>query len=108
MTSTIMNAADYGAAQTRRRWILIGIRDGTLGLIQPRRPRTVREAFATVKENWGVMQSRPETLDRLASASCDQWNAMDGDTGYRNMIRLRWDAPGPGATGQTMAEAVPA
>lgn len=28
-TSTIIDAADYGVAQTRRRWILIGIRDGT-------------------------------------------------------------------------------
>lgn len=95
ITATYLNAADYGAAQTRRRWILIGTRTGTLGAIKPRRPRTVRDAFATVRENWGLMQSTPATLERLARAPTKQWGAMDGAGGYRNMIRLQWHRPAP-------------
>ena len=94
VTSACLNAADYGAAQTRRRWIAIGIRDGaSLAQITPTPARTVRQAFAGIRENWGVMQSSPGTLARLATASTDEWAAMNGE--YRNMIRLQWDSPAP-------------
>jgi len=91
--SACLNAGDYGAAQSRRRWIVIGRREGTIRDFQTIRPRTVREAFATVRENWGMMHSSPETLARLATATTDEWAAMNGE--YRNMIRLQWDIPAP-------------
>lgn len=92
--STCLNAADYGAAQTRLRWIAIGVRDGRpIRDIPTARPKTVREAFAGIGENWGMMRSSPETLARLATAIPDEWTAMNGE--YRNMILLRWDAPAP-------------
>lgn len=92
--SACLNAADYGAAQTRRRWIAIGVRDGaSLTPITPTPARTVRQAFASIRENWGVMQSSPGTLARLATATTDEWAAMNGE--YRNMIRLQWDVPAP-------------
>lgn len=95
VTSTYLNAAEYGAAQTRRRWIMIGIRAGTLGPIKPRQPRTVRQAFSTIPVNWGLMQSSPATLQRLSRASPRRWVPMDGRHGYRNLIRLQWDRPAP-------------
>ena len=91
--SACLNAADYGAAQTRRRWIVIGCREGTIRNFQTVRPRTVREAFGDLRDNWGLMRSSPETLARLAVATTDEWAAMNGE--YRNMIRLQWDAPAP-------------
>ena len=93
VTSACLNAADYGAAQTRRRWIAIGCRGRTI--LEPRksRSRSVRQAFAGIRENWGIMRSSPETLARLATATTDDWAAMNGE--YRNMIRLRWDEPAP-------------
>lgn len=91
--SACLNAADYGAAQTRRRWIAIGVREGTIREIRKVRPRTVREAFEGIRENWGVMRSSRETLARLATATADEWSPMNGQ--YRNMIRLKWDEPAP-------------
>lgn len=93
VTSACLNAADYGAAQTRRRWIVLGCREGHIQ--EPRRssPRTVRQVFAGLREIWGIMRSSPETLTRLETATTDEWVAMNGE--YRNMIRLTWDAPAP-------------
>lgn len=93
VTSAYLNAADYGAAQTRRRWICVGLRSGSLGHIQPAKPRTVRDAFSPIIKNWGIMHSSQETIDRFSSASPDEWAPMNGE--YRNMIRLRWDSPAP-------------
>ena len=91
--SACLNAADYGAAQTRRRWIVIGRRERTVRDFRTVRPRTVREAFAGIQENWGEMRSSPKTLARLATATTDEWAAMNGE--YQNMIRLQWDSPAP-------------
>ncbi len=93
VTSACLNAADYGAAQTRRRWIAIGAREGPIGPMVPAAPRTVREAFAPIRENWGMMRSRPDTLERLAAATPDEWAPMTGK--YGNIIKLRWDRPAP-------------
>ncbi|MFA5408285.1 MAG: DNA cytosine methyltransferase [Bacilli bacterium] len=91
--SSCLNAADYGAAQTRRRWIAIGTRGRTIREIRKVQPRTVREAFAGIPENWGLMQSTPATLERLAAATPDEWQPMTGK--YGNIIKLQWDAPAP-------------
>lgn len=92
-TSACLNAADYGAAQTRRRWIVVGTRERTLRNLQTAQPRTVRAAFSDIGENWGVMRSRPRTLERLAEATPDEWTPMTGQ--YGNIIKLRWNEPAP-------------
>jgi DNA (cytosine-5)-methyltransferase 1 len=61
VSSLILNAADYGAAQHRRRWIVVGLRNRTWTPPAPRSPKTVREAFSTIQNNWGFMKSTPET-----------------------------------------------
>ena len=91
--SACLNAAHYGAAQTRRRWICIGIREGNLGNLRITPARTVRQAFAPLIKNWGIMQSRPATIAKMATATPDTWAPMSGK--YGNMIRLEWDRPAP-------------
>jgi DNA (cytosine-5)-methyltransferase 1 len=92
ITSVYLNAAEYGAAQTRKRWIVVGIRGSGWTAPARRSPSTVRQAFTGINENWGVMQSGPTTLETLTRAT-DEWTAMSGK--FRNMIRLSWDRPAP-------------
>jgi len=91
--SACLNASQYGAAQTRRRWICIGVRDGGLSGLRITPARTVRQAFAPLCKNWGLMQSRPATIAKMATATPDTWAPMSGK--YGNMIRLEWDQPAP-------------
>lgn len=91
--SACLDASDYGAAQTRRRWICIGLREGALLPLAPTRSRTVEEAFAPLQTNWGMMASSPATLAKLAGATPDRWTPMTGQ--YGNIIKLRWDRPAP-------------
>lgn len=45
VSSVYLNAADYGAAQTRKRWIVIGLRSGRWTAPGRRSPATVRQAL---------------------------------------------------------------
>jgi len=91
--SMYLDAANYGAAQHRRRWIVVGIRGRGWAPPEPRPPKTVREAFATLTENWGLMRSSPEVLDRLSRTVPHRWIPLTG--GFKNAIRLVWDEPSP-------------
>ena len=93
VSSVYLNAAEYGAAQTRKRWIVIGVRGGKWTAPARRSPATVRQALAGIRENWGLMQSRPDTLARLARSVPDEWTGITGN--FRSMIRLSWDRPAP-------------
>jgi len=93
ISSVYLNAAEYGAAQTRKRWIVIGTQGKPWHLPISRKAGTVREAFTGIKENWGVMQSRPDTLERLTHAIEGEWTGITGN--FRSMIRLSWDRPAP-------------
>ena len=92
VVSSYLNAADYGAAQTRRRWIVVGIRGKKWVAPAPRTPRTVRQAFAPLNGNWGLMHCTEKTLGTLAG-STGEWTAMSGK--FKNMIKLSWDRPSP-------------
>lgn len=92
VSSNYLNAADYGAAQTRRRWVLVGIRGRVWTPPASMRPLTVRQAFASIGKNWGVMKCREKTLGALAR-STGEWTAMSGK--FKNMIKLSWDKPAP-------------
>lgn len=92
VSSVYLNAAEYGAAQTRKRWIVIGTRGKKWTAPARRSPATVRQAFAGIRQNWGVMRSSEKTLDALTRAT-DEWTAISGK--FRNMIRLSWDKPAP-------------
>jgi len=97
--SLFLNASDYGAAQTRKRWVVVGSRHSDWHRPQPTASGTVRQAFtnltASQRENWGVMRSSEKTLSRLRN-SVPEWTAMDGSTQkFKNMIKLTWDRPAP-------------
>jgi DNA (cytosine-5)-methyltransferase 1 len=93
VSSVYLNAAHYGAAQTRKRWIVVGTRGRKWTIPEQRKPRTVRQAFAAIREPWGLMQSRPDTLERLARSVPGEWTGITGN--FRSMIRLQWDQPAP-------------
>jgi len=93
VSSLYLNAAEYGAAQTRKRWIVIGLRGKKWELPAPQKAGTVREALAGIRENWGVMQSGPATLETLKRSVPNEWTGMNGK--FRSMIRLSWDRPAP-------------
>jgi DNA (cytosine-5)-methyltransferase 1 len=96
VTSEILNAAHYGAAQTRRRWIVVGMQTGTWSptLCTRQAPRTVRMAFETIENNWGFMKSRPDTLEKLAKATTE-WSPISEDGDYDTIIKLLPDKPSP-------------
>ena len=91
--SVRLDAADYGAAQHRRRWIAVGTTRRAWAPPRTRAPRTVREAFATLRRNWGMMRSSPEILSRLSRTIPHRWISLTG--GFKNAIRLVWDEPSP-------------
>lgn len=93
VSSLYLNAAEYGAAQTRKRWIVVGTHGGRWTAPTRRSPSTVRQAFAGIGEPWGMMQSRPDTLARLARSVPGEWTGITGN--FRSMIRLQWDQPAP-------------
>lgn len=92
VTQLHVDASNFGAAQTRKRWIVIGLKSGKFALNECF-PKTVRQAFTGISRNWGLMKSNDETLQKLATAT-DQWTAKSpGD--FKNMIKLSWDSPSP-------------
>lgn len=90
--SVYMNAAEYGAFQTRKRWIVVGIRGREWILPATRPAATVQQAFSQIQNNWGMMQSNPRTLEALARATYE-WTPISGK--FRNMIKLQRDKPAP-------------
>ena len=93
VTSVYLNAAEYGAAQTRKRWFVVGPRGRQWAPPEKRPASTVRKAFSGIRNNWGLMQSRPDTLERLTHAIPGEWTGITGN--FRSMIRLQWDQPSP-------------
>lgn len=93
VSSVYLNAAEYGAAQTRKRWIVVGTRGKPWIRPSPRKAKTLREALKPIRENWGMMQSGPAVLDMLKTSHTGEWQPMSGK--FKNMIRLQWDQPSP-------------
>lgn len=93
VSSLYLNAADYGAAQTRKRWIVVGVKGQQWTAPARRSPATVRQAFTGISQNWGIMQSGSATLETLRKSVPGEWTGMSGK--FRNMIRLSWDRPAP-------------
>lgn len=95
VTSKFLNASQYGAAQTRERWIVVGLRGRPWVIPEPVPARTVRQAFSGLVDRWGQMQSRPDTIERLGHSIRGEWIPMDSKKKFKGMIRLDWDRPAP-------------
>ncbi len=93
VSSLFLNAAEFGAAQQRKRWIVVGTRGKQWKQPERTPPRTVKEAFSGLGELWGQMNSSERTVERLSMAKPGEWTAMSGK--FKNMTRLSWDNPSP-------------
>lgn len=95
-----INAVEYGAPQTRCRWVMVGLQHGFWSpayMTPVSQYKTVRMAFSgiTPKNNWGFMKSRPDTLEKLSRATTS-WTSLDPDSNYHGtIIKLLWDQPSP-------------
>jgi DNA (cytosine-5)-methyltransferase 1 len=94
-TQGVLETADYGVPQARKRWIVIGTRK-PFAFPKPTHLEhtTVRDAFAKIDHNDGYFNTRPETLAKLASVPVGKWVAITSG-GFRSAIRLSWNQPSP-------------
>lgn len=93
VTDTFLHAENHGAAQTRKRWIVVGMKGRAWTEPAHTQARTVRDAFAGIVKPWGLMKCRTDTLERLEYAKPGEWTGITGK--FRSMIRLEWDRPAP-------------
>jgi len=89
----VLNTADYGVAQTRKRWIVVGTkRPFTFPNPTVTRYKTVRESFDEIENNYGFEKRRPETIAKFDKVTEHTWNPIS-DGSFNNAIRLQWDQP---------------
>jgi DNA (cytosine-5)-methyltransferase 1 len=96
-----MNAAEYGSAQRRTRWIMMATRKGRkIGPLVPKPARTVREAFAGLPENFKPRRNTsPKTREKVkAVAATGMWTRSRNSTAFADTCRLAWDQPAPAVT----------
>ena len=94
VTPIYVNAADYGAAQYRKRWLAVGLKDKHWHIPKPTQPKTVREALQGITTNWGLMKSNPQKLEQLSKTEVGTWKSVSNGK-FKNGIRLSWDKPSP-------------
>lgn len=114
----VLNAADYGIPQSRRRLVLAAVRGGQLEPPPPSgRRRTVREAFAGLQPAGGSGDSLHDLSEQRSvrvaalirqvpadggsrSALGEQLNCHTGFDGFKDVYgRMAWDRPAPTITG---------
>lgn len=117
----VLNAADFGVPQNRRRLVMVAAHGTSVGLhVAPKRPRrTVRDAIAdlpTPGASGDRLHDLPERRSpriqqmirsipkdgggRLDLAADQQLNCHTGFDGFKDVYgRMRWDSPAPTITG---------
>lgn len=94
VTHAILDSSDYGVPQKRRRWIVVGTKRPFAFPGPTNNSRTVRTAFAKIKNNHGFGKPRPETKRRFSKVPTGKWAPIAGGK-FRNATRLAWDRPSP-------------
>jgi len=97
VTKHLVETSDYGVPQRRVRKIFIGDKSRRIRLKpQPgSRPVTVREAFAGIPVNWGLVQHRAATVDKFREMRSPMWTSHT-PSGFAGVVRLQWDEPSVG------------
>ena len=97
VTETLVNTADYGVPQERKRKIFIGNKKKHITLTPPGiRTPTVRDAFNAIPENWGFVKHRAETIAKFKTMQSTKWANNTGTSAYQGTRRLVWNAPSCG------------
>jgi len=97
VTEALVNTAEYGVPQSRKRKIFIGAKKRHIAINPPLglKIHTVREAFEAIPENWGFCRHRPETIERFKKVTSTSW-ISNTSSDYQGTIRLSWDTPSCG------------
>lgn len=97
LSIAVINSSDYGVAQKRKRWIIIGTRK-PFEFPRPTTitPITVRQVLENIPEeyNSGAANPRPETVERFSTVVPGKWSSISSGK-FANAIRLDWDQPSP-------------
>lgn len=91
-----MNAAEFGSAQRRTRWILVATRQGRkIAPMMPSAPRTVRQAFQGLPPDFRAKRRTCERLQTIFRPVRDPvWQRVRSKT-FADTCRLAWDQPAP-------------
>jgi len=97
VTETIINTAQYGVPQRRKRKIFVGSKQRFIEVKPPLgiKTLTVKDAFETIPENWGFTKHRLETIERFSNVDSKTW-ISNTPSEYQGTIRLSWDTPSCG------------
>jgi len=98
VTETLVNTADYGVPQERKRRIFIGNKKKHLPLVPPPgvSTPTVKETFEKIPDNWGFVKHRPETIEKFKTMHTTKWKNNTGTSAYQGTRRLVWNEPSCG------------
>lgn len=94
ISETILDASNFGVAQTRKRWIVVGTRKPFAFPKAQLDLKTVKVAFNQIKENKGFGNTRPETIERFSKVPIGKWVPISASR-FCNATRLPWDHPSP-------------
>jgi len=100
ITKDIVDSADYGVPQNRKRKIFIGSKDRFIKLLPPLETKilTVRDAFVSIETNWGFTNHRPETVEKFRKVQSASWISKEPTSDYQGTVRLAWDKPAVAVT----------
>ncbi len=106
--SMILNAAQYGSAQRRRRWIFVALEPGRkMRPLRTSPAETVREAFRRLPPDW---RPRGHLSERLARRYADvpatgsyvaNRTSPTRTNHWKSVVRLAWDGTSPAVTNVT-------
>lgn len=94
VSETILDASNFGVAQTRKRWIIVGTRKPFAFPKAQSDLKTVKAAFNQIQENKGFGNTRPETTKRFSKVAIGKWVPISNGR-FCNAIRLPWNQPSP-------------
>lgn len=94
VSEMILDASDFGVAQKRKRWIVVGTKKPFAFPKAQLNIKTVKAAFNQIQENKGFGNTRPETIERFSKVPVGKWVPISAGR-FCNATRLPWHQPSP-------------